>query len=499
MAQCLLAIPEVLSRHVLTDWLALKSVVRLDSAVCSRKLRPSFLSLAYCECTVYELSRVYTAERCVHWSTKRCARINGMWITGILASDEVLCGQFLLFQGSSLRWLVLSDSARDWRPVILTIANNCPNLWHLTISTDTGAISTNGIETPSWDSCLLLLTQSCRQLMTLQLTLPANASLSTGGLADALRQCQNLQGLCLYCPALVFPAEIAIPSLTYLNIAKGIVSEELLMTIASRCSQLQSMHMFKYAAASDAAVRALLQGCPRLRAVDVENVRGVRHELRAELAKRCNLTWLQLDLWADVDEELALRVLEACPGLISLMCRYSMWLTDDVLAACAQYCPLLECVELVECNTITTDGVLPLIQAGGRLRTFVAEWCPRLRSDALLAVAQHCSALQILRVSGDMVNDAAVMKVAQGCPQLTQVAFTYSGVSDDGVCALAQHCRRLERLELLKCSNVTAKGLRALLEHCPALRHLRLHWVPDEELGAELRQRGIKAEFVASN
>jgi hypothetical protein len=45
MTECIvISLPEVLSKIVLVDWLRLNEVVKMDTAFCTRQLRPSLLA-----------------------------------------------------------------------------------------------------------------------------------------------------------------------------------------------------------------------------------------------------------------------------------------------------------------------------------------------------------------------------------------------------------------------------------------------------------------------
>jgi hypothetical protein len=54
MRSCIIvALPETVAREVLTGWLELKHIVRLDSAFCETKTRAVYFNTAYAEGIVY--------------------------------------------------------------------------------------------------------------------------------------------------------------------------------------------------------------------------------------------------------------------------------------------------------------------------------------------------------------------------------------------------------------------------------------------------------------
>jgi hypothetical protein len=115
------------------------------------------------------------------------------------------------------------------------------------------------------------------------------------------------------------------------------------------------------------------------------------------------------------------------------------------------------------CNTLTMDGVALLLSAvGATLRSIELFRCPNLGDQAVLAVAQHCPALEMFSCPLH-VTDAAVVRLAVSCPELVVVSLSYTVVTDASLTALAAHCPGLGSLQL-KCTRTLA-GLRSLVEH----------------------------------
>jgi hypothetical protein len=91
-----------------------------------------------------------------------------------------------------------------------------------------------------------------------------------------------------------FPIEIALPSLTYLELYSRCMTDAALIAIGERCTKLETLRVFmpkgllSELQITDVGVRAVLQGCLLLRVTDVEYAVGISTELRLALAKRCN-------------------------------------------------------------------------------------------------------------------------------------------------------------------------------------------------------------------
>jgi hypothetical protein len=99
--------------------------------------------------------------------------------------------------------------------------------------------------------------------------------------------------------------------------------------------------------------------------------------------------------WRDMSEELAQGVLSVSPNVVDADFRRCGWLTDATLTICAEYCPLVEDIVLVDCPRATTYGVRVLVSAlGSRVRSVDLRGCHQLSAGAVLAIAEHCPLLE---------------------------------------------------------------------------------------------------------
>jgi hypothetical protein len=159
------------------------------------------------------------------------------------------------------------------------------------------------------------------------------------------------------------PVDAAVPSLKSLKSGSRYMSDAVLVAIGRRCTKLETLEIFEPAEftsdfkVTDASLRAVLEGCPLLREIDVENARGISDGPRAKLVGRLSPSYLYLGQWSLMHDHLAQTVLKVCPGLTSLSCWGCTWLTDATLAVCAQHCPQLRKLTFpVECP-VTADGL----------------------------------------------------------------------------------------------------------------------------------------------
>jgi hypothetical protein len=469
-----LELPEAVTRSILMDWMELKSVVRTDSACCNRALRLTFLSCAYGEASVYLLGSHYYFThhvRCAVWSLLRGARLGGTLIGGTLAADAQLREQFFSSQKGRVRQVEIhEDCHQSCGHTLRDVAKWCPNVEELKVYGDPAQRH----KILEWEDGLLAFKKACGQLHSLTIRiLPVSAS----ALSSVLSQCSILQSLTLGYSFVPLPTEIAVPSLTYLDITDAVVPEAAMIALGARCCNLRTLWVFDNDfvrgrhTVTNAGMRAVLQGCPLLRETDVEYAAAISTELRVELAGRCNFEELTFGAWRDSSDQLAQGVLKVSPALTKVSFAYCSWLTGTTLAVCAVHCPLLEICRLSD-SILASEELVQLFRAGSNLRGIICYKCSELDDHVGLAIAENCPLLDTLDCTGSQLTDTAVVRLAQGCPLLSGVALTDTVVGDAGVVALATHSHKLSHLFLRGCSNVTLQGLRSLATR--SLDHLEL-------------------------
>jgi hypothetical protein len=467
----LLDLPEAVSGLILMKWVRLKQVVRLDSSFCNQTKRAAFLALAYGRCSIYALN--VRSERvplsCAwRWAVSRNAKLDSLYISKDLC--KTLLAGFLDGSGSAIRRAVSvrhHANCVSCDPVWLEVAKRCPNVEEVALYGEYPA--------DPWDDGLSAIAVACQKLTSLSLT---HVILSSQGLAAALARCPCLTSVLVEGGLANMPVEIAVPTLKTLKIHNVRMSDAVLAAIGQRCSELECLELFtslkqrESHPVTDVGVRAVLQGCPLLREIDVECAQNISCQLRAELAQRCCFTKITFGTWSWLDEEVAHAVLKVSPQLRALHAGDGTWQTDETLRVCEQYCPLLEVFSIRDCPMVTIEGVRRLLcNMGSQLREVKLRCCRHLGDEGVLAIAAHCPLLRAAFCPAG-TTDAAVVELAMGCPLLTWVEFSSCEVGDGGVAALAMHCTMLQELRIQRCSKLTMQGVRSVAEHC-----LHLVWV----------------------
>jgi hypothetical protein len=502
----LLEIPQPIAGLILTEWMDVVEVGRLDSAFCNRQQRPAFQNTAYLSGTAYH-ARLYAGEeyeKLARWSVLRQATLDSVQFTAMFQNNRDVRVKLLQTSGPSIQnvsfcWNKIST---DSSSSILDVRMWCPNVTEVEFACQYWV----GNKTSEWDNALVQLLAGSEKLRSLTIQ---SIRFTTAELAHILAAC----GSALVRLKLVnclgkqepLPEQVAIPSLEELLISRHCVPAATMHAIAQNCKSLRKLRVFEKSSGNgleESCVEELLRGCPLLAEIDAEfyHQRRVRAELRLELIRRSNMTCLSLP-FAGVDRDMALSIVAVCPKLTSVRVRGD-WATDAFLAECAQHCPQLRSIHVDDSTTVTNQGVVALAHSGSLLQEVSLSGCVNVGDGALAALGHHCPSLHTINLAEcdaitdagiqaltrpgsrlkdidvegcTKLGDAALLSIAQHCPRLRTLHEPESlTVTDASVVALAQNCRKLKNLDVNNCLNVTMESVRALAQHSTALRRLSI-------------------------
>ncbi|XP_022760432.1 F-box/LRR-repeat protein 4 isoform X3 [Durio zibethinus] len=227
---------------------------------------------------------------------------------------------------------------------------------------------------------------------------------------------------------------------------------------------------------------------------------------------------------------------------------------DQGLAVVGKCCKQLEDLNLRFCESLTDAGLVDLVTGCGKsLKSLGMAACARITDKSLEAVGSQCKSLENLSLDSEFIRNKGILAIAQGCPllkvlklqcinvtdraliavgvsclslemlalrsfqqftdeRLTELALLYcqrignfalhevgkgckylqalhlvdcSSIGDEAICSIAKGCRNLKKLHIRRCYEVGNKGIIAVGEHCHSLTDLSLRFcdrVRDEAL-----------------
>lgn len=376
----LLRFPESLAISMLTNWLHLTDVVKVDSAHCNHTSRAKFLSLAYREETVYKNVSYHQGDTDTYFDTV-VRRLNWLHFKGAVLSELNLlqitayevevhhtCLQVLQRAGPALLRINLNGmcaSSENMTELIAAVGEHCPN------------ITVVGI-----NSC----------------------SLGDGQLGPLLRHCKHIVNLYIRhvkSSLAPFAGEIC-ANLKTLEIVWTAITDVDFITFIDACSALTSFSVDGCRQLTDAGVIHMIHHCPQLQHIRLGGEMGLSSDVIVQLAINCrNLTALRT--YSAYNDETLQTLAQYCPQLTSLIVDLCEGITDTSVVMLAENCTRLHTLHLTGAN-ITDASLFALADLCPELVTLNLRDCSSITSVSLRALCAKCANIRKITASFSKVR-----------------------------------------------------------------------------------------------
>lgn len=133
---------------------------------------------------------------------------------------------------------------------------------------------------------------------------------------------------------------------------------------------------------------------------------------------------------------------------------------DQGLAAVGKFCKQLEDLNLRFCEGLTDMGLVDMaLGCGKSLKSLGVAACVKITDVSLEALGSHCKSLENLSLDSEFIHNKGVLAVAQGCPLLKVLKLQCINVTDDALIAVGNRCSSLELLALYSFQQFTDKSV----------------------------------------
>ncbi|KAK6254626.1 hypothetical protein SCA6_015931 [Theobroma cacao] len=131
---------------------------------------------------------------------------------------------------------------------------------------------------------------------------------------------------------------------------------------------------------------------------------------------------------------------------------------DQGLAVVGKCCKQLEDLNLRFCESLTDAGLVDLATGCGKsLKSLGVAACARITDRSLEAVGSHCKSLETLSLDSEFIHNKGILAIAQGCPLLKVLKLLCINVTDEALTAVGVSCLSLEMLALYSFQQFTDK------------------------------------------
>ncbi|KAI3910325.1 hypothetical protein MKW92_020355 [Papaver armeniacum] len=264
---------------------------------------------------------------------------------------------------------------------------------------------------------------------------------------------------------------------------------------------------------TDRGLEILANCCGSLEKVDLNNCRKVTDKGLESLAKTCvYLVEIDLGECQRITDKGLEGLANYCASLKKVDLRCCKKITDKGLEVLAKSCASLENVDLIDCQGITDSGISFLMQNCSKIHSLGVSYCDNvtgigfvgcrktlthvdarfmriLTTEGIKAIVSG-GGIQSLSLSGNAVNNEAVITISKGCSLLKSLQLkSCHEVQLEGWKAIGLYCRNLVDLHVAECRNLCDQGLKALCYGCNKLCYLFVDSWSDNALKLFQRER----------
>ena len=259
-------------------------------------------------------------------------------------------------------------------------------------------------------------------------------------------------------------------------------TDETLEVLFRRCPNLLSLKIFiGDEGGSDAAVNSIVNHCPRLEQLTLDEWTSLTDQSLVSLSSLSNLKELYMCNSSRVTSLGLQSLIKAHPNFEGLGFATDITNIADVFAYIGSYCPRLR---MVQCQPRVPShaAVVSLVQGCPLLEEFCSEdYYP---SDRVLAVmAESCPRMRLLEFDlggqAEPVTDIGLLALSRGCPDLTQLSLHNTpSITDTAILSIAEHCHKLRSINIVHNHFITTHSVKTLIRANPHITSLSLIQCP---------------------
>jgi hypothetical protein len=528
------ALPEAVVSEILTSWLEIVDVGRLDSAACWRAKRPALLSVLYSPQIVYDTNDfledlgLATADAYTLWLLSRSVRVTGLHVSRVFMWKHAQRLSYLQTCGLSIQRIFENNLDILVEVSLLhQLCEFCPNVTDLTCSLGSKFKQEDYIAiTTAWSKLtkisirntsnmcgagLLAIAQNCRELQSFNIHASGAEMLPDNEVAEFIMSLPitltqlNLSFASIMQRSANFYETVCaanLPCLRELSIGSVRRTNGTVLALAQRC-QLQALRLSWNEQISETVLLSLPTYC-QLQEISIHGLLDYSPACLATLLRTTGLSLRKLKFGGDSEaittvlrtageacvnlQELEITqqcasdvvigwqaIALGCPDLRTIRADFCQ-MSDRGLTALAEGCRKLQSVTIYDDRNGVTDAAVSALGVHcADLRVLHQSGCAAVTDTGLCILVKGCARLSTLSLSGPMCGDSTMLALSEHAPHLRVLKLTYTpGVTDTGMIAVAKHCRKLRDVLLIGLS-ITNESIMTIATCCKFLRSARFH------------------------
>lgn len=255
------------------------------------------------------------------------------------------------------------------------------------------------------------------------------------------------------------------------NLCEG-MTDNVLNSLLNQCVRLKHLEIAG-SSLSSVAVRGM-GSCPfQLQALNLASNWALPFDVLREIIGRIaegedEFSYLNVSRCYGTDDALLIFLAENVTGLTNLDVSYCFKVSDAGILSLALCQPSLKVLNVSYCPKLTDFAVEMLISHNAYLFELQLQSCLEITDRALICLAENCQSLRVLNVSGCVqITDVGLWGLAAGATKTTLNHFEISDnsyITMETLEQLVLHCHALHRLNAIHCANISLEALTSLEE-----------------------------------
>jgi hypothetical protein len=407
----LIDLPDVVVNDVLINWLVLKNVGRLDSAMCSSHLRGQLIRVLGSDAFIVRMEEATPHPNTyLCWHIKRKVKV--YWLTLPEGAEELTMTQFITTVGGNhVQICDISGIQKSMTTLLALIATTCRKIRQIAFLDGGNTFGLDAVLRGSWQALHTISIDGCNVMSSTELT---NLQLP---------QLRKLQLVDFKLRAAVVRKFLASSvCLETVRIRRALVDEACLLELCNSASTLHHLALTDCAILPISSLETVAKACCKLRRLDLHAARSV-----AEVGSTAFLMH--------------------CAQLESISLTGS--LTNVSLALIAQHC-------------------------GARLRHLALNAVECSDDSALILLSERCHNIESLSLAISGVSSAALARAIAAQMNLCEVRLRCGVVDDTVLEAVATQHATLQHLDLSKATGFSVAALAKLARQCNCMQSVRV-------------------------
>ncbi|ODQ80628.1 hypothetical protein BABINDRAFT_160881 [Babjeviella inositovora NRRL Y-12698] len=291
---------------------------------------------------------------------------------------------------------------------------------------------------------------------------------------DLFEGCSNLERLTLVnCSKLTSPSIIRtlggctrLQSIDMTGINPDHINDALFTTLAENCPRLQGLYAPGCVSVSEKAIIKLIDSCPLLKRIKLSENKNITDVAVKRLTANCKYL-VEIDLLGcqNVTDEGLAEVFSSLDQLREFRISHN----ENISYACIEQLDMtpsldrLRILDFTGCTQLTDKVVEKFVVCAPRLRNVVLSKCHRITDASLRALSTLGKSLHYIHLGHcGLITDWGVKDLVKLCHRIQYIDLACCGqLTNESLISLAD-LPKLRRIGLVKCANITDRGLTEL-------------------------------------